>query len=89
MTEGKQQSQTARLLIKHIAVHIENDLQAKVKGSYQTVAWADMSAWLMLSLWVILVQYLGENRIERNYQIIPSAANTAVLNTQSVWGFSL
>lgn len=58
---GKQQSQTVHLLITHTAVHMENDLQAKVKGSYQTVAWADMSAWLMLSMWVILVQYLAKS----------------------------
>lgn len=45
----------------HTAVHMDNDLQAKVKGSYQTVAWADMSAWQMLSMWVILLQYLAKS----------------------------
>lgn len=60
MSEGKQQSQTVHLLITQISVHMENDLQAKVKGSYQTVAWADMSAWLILSMWVDISAVLGK-----------------------------
>lgn len=31
------------------------------QGSYQAVAWADMSVWLMLSMWVILVQHLAKS----------------------------